>query len=316
MIVELARELKQSQEQKEKEQKRNRDNRAIKDRHRAILAEHRQIEDGANFLRLRLFEEQERAGGGVARCPFTLRPIMIAELFSAEVEIEHLLPYSRTFDDSAANKVVCLREANRIKRAKTPHQAFGGTPLWPDIEAAAQSLPPNKRWRFAANAMERYDNTERDFLTRQLNETRHLSRMARIYLSKACHPDHVYVTTGQLTAMLRSRWGLNAIWRDHNSRPTEDEAREKKAKARNDHRHHAVDACVIGAIDRRILQAAAREAAQAEFENAFARDRQGGGAVFRIPRSGSCCGRHASSCRSSRSMPPAARYTRIRPMGS
>jgi CRISPR-associated endonuclease Csn1 len=267
VIIELARELKQSQEQKEKEQKRNRDNRTIKDRHRVILAEHRQIEDGANFLRLRLFEEQERAGGGVAKCPFTLRPIMIAELFSSEVEIEHLLPYSKTFDDSAANKVVCLREANRIKRAKSPHQAFGGTPIWPEIEAAAQSLPPNKRWRFAANAMERYDNTERDFLARQLNETRHLSRMARIYLSKACHPDQVYVTTGQLTAMLRSRWGLNAIWRDHNSQPTEDEASEKKAKARDDHRHHAVDACVIGAIDRRILQAAAREAAQAEFEN-------------------------------------------------
>ena len=69
VIVELARELKQSQEQKEKEQKRNRDNRAIKDRHRKTLAEHRQIEDGANFLRLRLFEEQERAGGGVAKCP-------------------------------------------------------------------------------------------------------------------------------------------------------------------------------------------------------------------------------------------------------
>ncbi len=266
VIVELARELKQSQEQKEKDKKRNADNRTIKDRHRAILAEHRQIEDGANFLRLRLFEEQERAGGGVAKCPFTLRPIRIADLFSAEVEIEHLLPYSKTFDDSAANKVVCLREANRIKRAKTPHQAFGGSADWLNIEAAAQSLPPNKRWRFSANAMERYEGTERDFLTRQLNETRHLSRMARIYLSKTCDPDHVYVTTGQLTAMLRARWGLNAIWRDHNLQPAEDEATDKKSKARDDHRHHAVDACVIGAIDRRILQAAAREAAQAEFE--------------------------------------------------
>jgi CRISPR-associated endonuclease Csn1 len=258
VIVELARELKQSREQKEKEQKRNRDNRAIKDRHRAILAEHRQIEDGANFLRLRLFEEQERAGGGVAKCPFMLRPIKVADLFSAEVEIEHLLPYSKTLDDRAANKVVCMREANRIKRAKTPHQAFGGSAVWPEIEAAAQTLPPSKRWRFAANAMERYESTEHDFLTRQLNETRHLSRMARIYLSKSCDPDHVYVTTGQLTAMLRARWGLNAIWRDHNSRPAEDDAKEKKSKARNDHRHHAVDACVIGAIDRRILQAAAR----------------------------------------------------------
>ena len=132
--------------------------------------------------------------------------------------------------------------------------------------------------------MERYENTERNFLARQLNETRHLSRMARLYLSKTCNPDDVYVTTGQLTAMLRARWGLNAIWRDHNTQPAEDEASEKKSKARNDHRHHAVDACVIGAIDRRILQAAAREAAKAEFEMRPRGDRQGRGTLRRFPR--------------------------------
>ena len=267
VVIELARELKLSQEQKERELKRNRENRAVRDRHRKLLGEHSQMESGENFLRLRLYEEQERAGGGVARCPFTLKPIEVRHLFSADVEIEHILPYSRTFDDSSANKVVCFREANRIKRAKAPHEAFGSADNWPDIAAAANLLPINKRWRFAPDAMERFENTERDFLSRQLNETRHISRMARIYLSKACHPDQVYVTTGQLTAMLRARWGLNSIWLDHNRAAAVGETQpDVGAKGRNDHRHHAVDAIVIGAIDRSLLNEMSRRAGQAEIE--------------------------------------------------
>lgn len=265
IVIELARELKQSQEQKEKEQKRNLENRKVRERHKLDLVKYGQSESPESFLRLRLFEEQLRAGGGVAQCPFSRLPIGIDRLFSDEIEIEHLLPYSKTLDDSAANKVVCFREWNRRKRAKTPYQAFGQSADWPDIEAAAQGFPPNKRWRFAEDAMARFESTERDFLARQLNETRHLSRMARIFLQRACDPDQVYVTTGQMTAMLRAHWGLNAIWRDHNIRPDEpDASKERRGKARNDHRHHAVDACVIGAIDRSTLQAVSRAAGRLE----------------------------------------------------
>jgi CRISPR-associated endonuclease Csn1 len=85
--------------------------------------------------------------------------------------------------------------------------------------------------------------------------------MARFYLIAACGPDNVYVTTGQLTAMLRARWGLNSILQGHNREDI------KGNKNRNDHRHHAVDACVIGAIDRSLLQLVARRAEQAELED-------------------------------------------------
>src|SRR5690606_38735415 len=68
-------------------------------------------------------------------------------------------------------------------------------------------------------------------------------------------PDNVYVTTGQLTAMLRARWGLNSLLGDDNK------------KERTDHRHHAIDAIVVGAIDRSLLQEMSRRAAQAEGED-------------------------------------------------
>ena len=125
-------------------------------------------------------QEQQEAGGGIAKCPFSGRPIGITQLFTSEIEIEHILPRSRTLDDSAANKILCFRDMNRIKRGKTPFEAFGNTPTWGDITARAERLPANKRWRFKADALEKF-GAEADFLSRQLNETKYLSRLAKAY---------------------------------------------------------------------------------------------------------------------------------------
>lgn len=262
IVVELARDLKLTREQKEKEQRENAANRKLNDERSRRLLELGQDDTGENRLRLRLFEEQERAGGGIALCPYSLKPIGIEKLFSADVEIDHILPYSRTLDDTRANRIVCYRSANRMKRRQTPHEAFAflsasdpGVPAFDAIVAAAAGLPANKRWRFGADAMERFEKRERDFLARQINETRHLSRLARLYLAAATGTtDQVYVTTGQLTAMLRARWGLNSLLGDDNR------------KVRTDHRHHAIDAITIGAIDRSLLQEMARRAGVAEEE--------------------------------------------------
>jgi CRISPR-associated endonuclease Csn1 len=211
IVVELARELKLSKQQKEEERKRNVDNRKANDLRRIELEKLGQADTADNRLRLRLFEEQQRANGGIALCPYSLQPISIATLFSSEVDIDHILPYSKTLDDTIANRLICYRATNRVKRNCSPFEAFGDTLQWTDIVAHAANLPANKRWRFAPDAMDRFNRVERDFLARQINETRYLSRMARFYLAAACGLDNVYVTTGQLTAMLRARWGLNSI---------------------------------------------------------------------------------------------------------
>ncbi|MGC1586431.1 MAG: type II CRISPR RNA-guided endonuclease Cas9 [Rhodomicrobium sp.] len=260
IVIELARELKLTREQKDEERRKNAENRKANDLRRAELEKLGLPDSAENRLRLRLFEKQQRANGGIALCPYSLRPIGIEALFSDAVDIDHVLPFSKTLDDSAANQIVCYRAANRKKGNRSPFEAFGEQTHWERIITAATLLPPNKRWRFAPNAMERYSSKERDFLSRKINETRYLSRMARFYLAAVCGLDNVYVTTGQLTAMLRARWGLNSILLGHNS---EDITGHKN---RNDHRHHAVDACVIGAIDRGLLQLVARRAAQAELE--------------------------------------------------
>ncbi len=251
IVVELARELKLNAEQKEREQKQNRDNRDANEKRVAKLAELKVPDGGENRARLKLYEEQQRAGDGVALCPFSGRAIGIAQVFTSDIEIEHILPRSRTLDDSAANKVLCFREMNRVKRGRSPFEAFGDKPEWEDIVGRAEKLPNNKRWRFKPDAMKKFEE-DGGFLARQLNETKYLSRLAKAYLGKVCDPDQIYVTPGTLTGLLRGKWGLNGLLGDDNR------------KNRTDHRHHAVDAIVIGAMTRGLLQSLARDAGRAE----------------------------------------------------
>ena len=89
IVVELARELKQNAEQKEREQKQNRENRDANRKRAEKLADLRVPDSGENRARLKLYEEQQRAGDGVALCPFSGRAIGAAQVFTSDIEIEH-----------------------------------------------------------------------------------------------------------------------------------------------------------------------------------------------------------------------------------
>jgi CRISPR-associated endonuclease Csn1 len=248
IVIELARDLKRSREEKERAQKDNRRNEEANARRREQLAAQGLPDSPGNMMRMRLWEEQR--DGLQFLCPYSGEQISIEQLFSEEIEVDHILPFSRSLDDSAANKVVCFRSSNRGKKNKTPHEHFGEAGIWTAIEANAAKLLPNKRWRFAPDAMEKFQRDNRDFLSRQLNETRHLARVARAYLD--CVSPQVWVVTGQLTAMLRGKWGLNSLLEGGNR------------KNRDDHRHHTIDAFAIGCISRAMLQEVARRAGEAE----------------------------------------------------
>ncbi len=258
IVVELARELKLSKRRLDEIEKEIKGNTARTDRHREVLAGLNLPDRGESRLRLRLWEELNPADPLDRRCPYTGEPISPKQLFSSEVEVDHILPFSRTLDNSAANKTVSLRRANREKRNQTPDEAFANFPGWEDNLERIAALPRNKRWRFGPDAMGRFETQERDFLDRQLADTQYLSRIAREYLTAVCDSRKVWVTPGRLTELLRRAWGLNNLLPDHNIVARQDR------KNRLDHRHHAIDAAVIGTTDRALLNAVSRAAARAE----------------------------------------------------
>lgn len=252
--LEIARDLKMSAKQLaelERQQKANTRANAARDAFiEQINADHglSLAKNYDNRLRLRLWEELAKEPN-LRCCPYTGERITPKLLFSHEVEIDHILPFAQTLDDSPANKVLCMRSANRIKRKRSPYEAFGHDPAGYDyagILNRALLLPGNKRWRFQDDAMVKFRD-EQGFLARQLVDTQHLGRAAQRYLTSVVPPDRVRVSPGRVTALLRHHLGLETLL-------IPDDAPDRIGKNRADHRHHAIDALVIALIDPRFLK--------------------------------------------------------------
>ncbi len=227
--VEMARDLKISKSQRNKirrEQKRlERENDRVKER----LREEGQRITHDNILLYKLWEECKKT------CPYTGNPIPLHKLFTGEVQIEHIHPWSRSLNDSFANKTLCYADENRRKGDKTPFEFYGSDEAnWSAIKERALKLfsdtkeYPNAYQKFKRFVQQKFDD---DFSSRQLNDTRYISKEAKNYLSKIC--SNVIVSPGQATSNLRQKWGMNNILNDENE------------KTREDHRHHAIDALVM-----------------------------------------------------------------------
>ncbi len=271
IVVELARELKLNDKQKEEHKRRNRDNLAAAQKRSAKLLELGQVDSGANRMLLRLWEELAPDNFLNRCCPYCGETIGLAMLFSSEVQIDHIIPYSRCLDDSPGNKVVSHRRCNQAKGNKTPYEKWGphkNPERWERISAQVAQLHRSKQWRFGPDAMER---VERDggFIARQLTDTQYLSRIAgeylrRLYAEKGGGSARVYVVPGRMTAMLRRLWGLNDLLWDHNFVENE---HSNAPKNRLDHRHHVIDAAIMAVTGRDLLGEIAKTAARSEEEN-------------------------------------------------
>ncbi|RKY06259.1 MAG: type II CRISPR RNA-guided endonuclease Cas9 [Planctomycetota bacterium] len=185
-------------------------------------------------LKYKLWEECGK------ECPYTGKPISQHQLFGEhpDIQIEHILPYSRTLDDSYMNKTLCYVNENRLKGNETPYEYYAENRVeqWEEILQRIKVLPYAKRRRFWQKEVV-LDN----FIQRQLNDTRYISREVVKYLKQlGCI---VTGTKGQITSELRHQWGLNNIL-DYTG---------AGLKNRDDHRHHAVDAVVTAVTEQKHL---------------------------------------------------------------
>ena len=264
IAIELGRELPAGKEKLSEIKKQQNKNKNDNERIDQKLKDLGQMTNRDNRLRYQLWEELSSDDMNGRLCPFTGQKIGMSDLFSAKVEVEHLLPFSQTLDDSRANKVVCMRQANRDKGNKAPYEAFGHSPKgydWKAIERRIQTLSRIKQDKFREDAMEKWLEENENFSERHLNDTRYIGRVAREYLEQICCIDKIDVVTGRLTFLLRKHWGLNTILRDTGQdykkealKSGDNVIKFPQAKNRDDHRHHAVDALVVGMTTRSILQ--------------------------------------------------------------
>ncbi len=254
IAVEFCRELKMSRQEKKDVEKEQAANQKKNEEINAKLREFGFDENYNNRMMYKLWEDLN-PDPFKRCCPFCGKEISSDKmLYSGEFEIEHLLPFSRTFDDSRANKVISCRECNRSKGNHTPFEAFAHTDRWSGIMARVSELPKNKQGRFSENAMEQKAGKKNDVLARFLNDTKYLARVGKKYLASVCPANKIRSVPGQLTEKMRVLWGLNSL------------ISGGQDKDRTDHRHHAVDAFVIACTTRGMLQrfATASEKSYAE----------------------------------------------------
>lgn len=233
--IELARDLKLSKVKRNEMRKKQKRLEGETDRVKKELEKLNNIyPTHQNILKYKLWEECNKT------CPFTGTTIELSRLFTGSVQIEHIHPWSRSLNDSFMNKTLCMADENRAKGNRTPYEFYckeQGEAKWERVKQQALSCFKNKPGypdayhKFKQFVKQEHDD---DFSSRQLNDTRYISREAKSYLSKICRK--INVAPGQMTSNLRSKWGLHSILNP------EDE------KLREDHRHHAIDALVMACM--------------------------------------------------------------------
>jgi len=211
-------------------------------------------------------------------CPYTGQRIGCASLFADPpvFEVEHILPRSMTNDDGLANLTIAAVQANRDKMGRTPWEAFHGNPAydWAWIESNLANLPEGKRWRFRRTARAEWEarQLQDGFLPRHFTDTAYATRLACLYLevlAPANPAPRIWPVSGAITGMLRAGLGLNAVLRRQREALQQGKAMPLAGapgplKDRTNHRHHAIDAVVVGLVDRRLVQKLTRAAQDAE----------------------------------------------------
>ncbi|MBI5863863.1 MAG: type II CRISPR RNA-guided endonuclease Cas9 [Planctomycetes bacterium] len=201
-------------------------------------------------------------------CPYTGNPIAFQALFGTnpEFDVEHIIPLSRSLDDSFANKTLCFHEENRrVKRNRTPFEAYSADEQrWNEMLGRVKrfhgAYAEGKLRKFRMDET-RFEEIYADFTQRQLNDTRYASKLAAEYLGclfggrdDADGRRRIQVSAGGVTAFLRAEWGLNAV------------LGLKGEKNRQDHRHHAVDALCIALAGPKTVKMLADAAENPEIE--------------------------------------------------
>ena len=270
--VELARELKSSKDERNTADKNNRareaDNKKIAERLEkdyGVKANKRNIDKYKMYMEL----------DGISL--YTGKTIDLATFLRGEqVDVEHILPKSRIFDDSLQNKTICEQQENRNKGNLTAYDYMktkSESQFNDYIERVEglfklRKISKAKRDKLLTPASKIPD----DFIERQLRQTQYIAKKSTELLKEVCY--NVYATSGQVTDYLRHQWEWDEVlmnlkidmYKSKNyldlietyevteNGQVKTKERIKGWTKRDDHRHHAIDALTIACTKQGIIQ--------------------------------------------------------------
>lgn len=156
-----------------------------------------------DLLKVKLYEQQR----GI--CIYTGKKIDATRLLTNDYQIDHILPFSRTFDNSQNNKVVCFAKANQEKRNRTPREWMNDE-QWLQFKERVQ-LEPNYSRQKTAKLLFVGELKREEFTERQLHATSYTSKVCKDTFELMLGKKQVQVYKGQMTSYLRKYYKLNKL---------------------------------------------------------------------------------------------------------
>lgn len=223
-----------------------------------------------DIIRYKLYEELKNNG---YKDIYTNTYIPREILFSKQVDIEHIIPQSKLFDDSFSNKTVVYRQTNLDKGNQTAYDyiesKFGAEKLQ-EYKDRVEMLYKQKEGAISKAKYQKLLKKESEigegFIERDLRDSQYIAKKAKDMLLEISK--YVAPTSGQITDRLREDWNLVNVMQELNFDKFKKlgltEQIEKKDgtfkerivdwSKRNDHRHHAMDALTIAFTKRSFIQ--------------------------------------------------------------
>ncbi|HRA60913.1 MAG TPA: HNH endonuclease domain-containing protein, partial [Bacteroidia bacterium] len=218
-----------------------------------------------DIIRYKLYEELKNNG---YKDLYTDTYIAREILFSKQIDIDHIIPQARLFDDSYSNKTLAFRKDNLKKGNRTAidfiEAEYGKEQTDLFIQRVEKLFDLGKK-----NSEEGISKTKSlklqkreseigdGFIERDLRDSQYIAKKAKEMLFEISRS--VLSTSGSITDRLRVDWGLINIMQELNFDKYQKlgltEKVEKKDgtfkeriidwSKRNDHRHHAMDALTV-----------------------------------------------------------------------
>lgn len=195
---------------------------------------------GQDIVKFKLFQDQN----GV--CLYSGQNLDIARLFEAGyVDVDHIIPYSISFDDSYTNKVLVRSPENRQKGNRIPADYFKSDPArWQRFETLVNTQVHN--WKKKRNLLTQALSEEQKngFKQRNLVDTQYIARVIYNLINdhlqfaetgKYDKKRRTQAVNGAITAHVRKRLGIQKIREDGDL-------------------HHAADAAVVACVSPSMIQ--------------------------------------------------------------
>lgn len=243
--IELARELAKSAKERTELEKAMKDNQSRNEEIKTKLHELNVMQPtGLDIVKYKLYEQQQ------GDCAYSQKKFDVNRLLHdpTYAEVDHIIPYSRSFDDTYRNKVLVLTKENRDKGNRTPMEYFQDKPERKEafINWVKRTISDGKkrnnllRVNYSADA-------EKEWKDRHLQDTQYISRYLYNYLKRHIELNKGYTdrkrriipVNGAVTAYVRKRLGISKI-------------RE------NGDLHHAVDAVIIACVTQGVVNKISR----------------------------------------------------------